>query len=392
MHRTFCGLLAGLVVSTAHGAVIVVGEGEAITRIADAARIAVDGDTVLIKPGVYRGDAAVWTQRELDIVGLGPRPVLLAAGRAAEGKAIWVFRGGRYRVRNIEFRGARVTDGNGAGIRFEGGELEVRDCVFDDNQMGLLTANTADATLAIHDSVFANAPQQTHTLPHLLYIGTIARARIEGSRFEHGHVGHLIKSRARENIIRYNRIVDGAAGKASYEIDLPNGGDALLVGNIVGQSAATENPALIAFGAEGPIWPDSRLRMAHNTLINAAPQPAGFLRVWSERLPAATSILTRNNLLLGPGSLDMPDGADHAGNTALPAEHVDANTSDYAPTAGSPLRRQTVLPAPPELQPDAEFALPQGVVPLPTPARWVPGARQGTRLPVAAPPDSPRPH
>jgi hypothetical protein len=47
--------------------------------------------------------------------------VLLAAGHSAEDKAILVVRNGEVRIENIEFRGTRVPDGNGAGIRFERG-------------------------------------------------------------------------------------------------------------------------------------------------------------------------------------------------------------------------------------------------------------------------------
>ena len=35
--------------------------------------------------------------------------------KSAEGKAIWVFVNGQFKVDNIAFRGARVADGNGAG-------------------------------------------------------------------------------------------------------------------------------------------------------------------------------------------------------------------------------------------------------------------------------------
>jgi hypothetical protein len=55
------------------------------------------------------------------IRGVGQRPVMLADGKSAEGKAIWVVRGGKIRIENIEFRGARVDSLNGAAIRFEKG-------------------------------------------------------------------------------------------------------------------------------------------------------------------------------------------------------------------------------------------------------------------------------
>jgi hypothetical protein len=46
----------------AAAATILVGPGESVTRIADAARLAKDGDTVLIRPGTYKGDVAVWAR------------------------------------------------------------------------------------------------------------------------------------------------------------------------------------------------------------------------------------------------------------------------------------------------------------------------------------------
>ena len=210
-----------------------VGPGEAITRIADAAKVAQDGDVVEILPGEYHADVTVWEQKRLVIRGIGERPVLIADGSIAEGKAIWVIRDGDFLIDNVEFRGARADDENGAGIRFERGRLEVRNSVFLDNQNGILTANFGDAELVIRDSVFAQAPRKEGALPHLLYVGRIGRFEVSGSRFHNGYRGHLLKSRARYNDIRYNLIYDGPQGEASYEIDLPNGGLAFVVGNIV---------------------------------------------------------------------------------------------------------------------------------------------------------------
>ncbi len=358
-----------------------VGPGEAIARIADAAKQAKDGDVVEILAGEYRGDVAVWKQKRLTIRGVGGRPVLIADGESAEGKAIWVIRNGDFVVDNIEFRGARVADGNGAGIRFERGRLSVRNSAFHDNQTGILTANFEDAELRIEDSVFAEAPRQEHSLPHLLYVGRIARFEVEGSRFHQGQRGHLIKSRARRSEIRYNMIHDGPAGEASYEIDLPNGGHATLVGNVIGQSAASQNATVVTFGAEGDAWPDSRLELAHNTLLNEGLRPALFLRVWAERLPAATPVLTRNNLTVGLGVFTTTNAGDHAGNVPLPPGALgDPGILDFSLGADALLRRRAFPPAPSHLVPQAEFALPLGTRPLNPPARWVPGAFQTPRL------------
>ena len=94
---------------------------------------------------------------------------MIADGISAEGKAIWVIRNGDFLIDNIEFRGARVAEGNGAGIRFEGGKLQIRNCVFLDNQNGILTSNNGSAELIIEASLFADAPNQGQLL-HLSLI------------------------------------------------------------------------------------------------------------------------------------------------------------------------------------------------------------------------------
>jgi len=321
----------------------------------------------------------VLQQKRLTIRGQGTRPVLVADGRHAEGKAILVVRDGDILIENLEFRGARVPDGNGAGIRFERGRLHVRDCVFVDNQNGLLTANFEDAELTIEDSVLAQAPRVEGRLHHLLYVGRIASLKVSGSRFHQGHVGHLLKSRARRTELAYNLIHDGAGGRASYEVDLPNGGDALLVGNVVGQSAATENAVLVAYGAEGNAWPRSRLRMAHNTLISEGLRPAAFLRVWTERLPVGTPLQAVNNLLVGAGVFAPGVAGEFSGNVPAPRSMLaDADALDFTLGAASPLRGGAKDPraSDVELVPRAEFRLPIGTRPLPKPVRWSPGALQ----------------
>lgn len=372
-------LLTVVCTQCALAATLRVGPLERITRIADAARLAQDGDVVEIMPGTYRGDVAVWQQKNLTIIGTGERPVLLADGKNAEGKAIWVIRNGQFHIENIEFRGARVADANGAGIRFERGKLLVRRCNFIDNQNGILTSNFADAELTIEDSLFAQAPHQPQSLPHLLYVGRIARVTITGSRFHNGYRGHLIKSRARRSDIRYNLIYDGEQGQVSYAIDLPNGGVATLVGNIVGQSATTQNPVLVAYGAEGNTWPASALTLSHNTLISDYPYGAWFLRVFTDKFTQPPKVLAVNNLTVGIGAFTVAASGEFHGNVPAVSAMLQApERLDFRLPRTSPLRLlgTDTTPVPPDAIPSAEFALPIGTRPLPPPERWVPGAMQ----------------
>lgn len=384
MLRIVAASLALLLPFTALARTIAVGPAGDVKRISDAARIARDGDTVEIAAGVYRADVTVWLQKKLTIRGSGARPVLIADGQSAEDKAIWVFRNGIFDIQNIEFRGARVASGNGAGIRFEHGKLRISNCRFHDNQNGILTSNDKDAELVVENSVFSDAPVQTDPLPHLLYVGRIASLSISGSHFHTGRLGHLIKSRARKSELRYNLVHDGSTGSASYEIEFPNGGQATLVGNVIGQSAATANPVMLAFGAEGSFWPENRLQLSHNTMLSAGWKPAWFIRVWDKHFPAGVEIRTLNNLLVGIGPFSIGLSGSHEGNFIIPSQLMNNPAQlDFSLAKESWLRGRVdpAAPSTDSLRPVAEFSLPAGTHPLPSPDKWAPGALQSSAAP-----------
>jgi hypothetical protein len=332
-------------------------------------------------PGEYVAQVGVITQRQLTVRGVGKRPVLRAGGTSAENKAILIVRDGDITLENLEFRGARVPDGNGAGVRFEKGRLRIKDCAFFDNENGLLTGNAPDAELSIEDSVFGEAPNSPGSLPHLLYVGRIARLSITGSRFHEGFEGHLIKSRAKESTIAYNLILDGYEGEASYEIDLPNGGIATLIGNVIGQGPRRQNRTLVSFGAEGRAWPDSRLTMVHNTLLSPGLVPGRFLSVHADRLPARTPVLALNNVLAGLGTFSLGVEGTFAGNVHTlgrwlrgPGSFDAALANDSGDRkAGVDLARHA---GGRDLRPKFEFTLPVGKRPLPADLPLAPGALQ----------------
>lgn len=369
-------------------ATMIVGPGEKISTLTEAAKRARDGEVIEIRSGTYRAQPALWTQNNLLIRGArgaAARPVMLADGASAEGKAIWVVRGGAVRIENIEFRGARVASGNGAGIRFERGQLAVHRCTFVDNEMGLLTANFPDMTLEISDSEFSAAPRHEGDLHHLLYVGAIGRFVLTGSRFEQGYRGHLVKSRARENLVRYNLLADGGyrqngkGGQASYELEFPNGGLAHVIGNVIGQSAATDNPVLVSYGAEGPRWPDNALFFAHNTLLNEL-HAGTFLKLWDEKFPAGVEAWVINNLTVGYGDLFKPAQGRFEGNAAVSRrELLDYGGMPLRLNSVSPLRGSVRVPGSAhgiDLLPDAEFSFPLGRRAILPGNRLAPGAFQ----------------
>ncbi|MBK6295861.1 MAG: hypothetical protein IPF55_17555 [Rhodoferax sp.] len=248
--RATVAIVVALLLSSARAQNVVrVGPGQAIKSISVAAATAKDGDVIEVDAGEYRGDVAVWTKDNLTVRAVGGRVSLIAQGAAAEGKAIWVVRGGRMMVKGLDFSGARVRDKNGAGIRFESGTLTVSDCTFTNNENGILTGGNPKAELVVINSEFGHnghGDGQSHNL----YVGAIASLSVSGSYFHHAKVGHLLKTRAAVNHILYNRLTDETGGRASYELELPNGGLAYVIGNIIQQGSQTENPHLVSYGAE----------------------------------------------------------------------------------------------------------------------------------------------
>jgi hypothetical protein len=289
-------LFVGVTDGVAAGQIIKVGQDQAIRRPSDAAHIAHDGDVVEIAAGDYRGDVAVWRQDRLTLRGVGAkRAHLRAAGRSAEGKAIWVIKGRNTTVERIEFSGATVPDGNGAGIRAEGEGLVIRDCYFHDNENGIL-GGAGD--VLIEGTEFArNGAGDGRT--HNIYIDRrVSRFTLRNSYSHHAKIGHNVKSRARENRIEYNRIMDEIDGTASYAVDLPDGGLAYIIGNLIQQGSLTENSTIVSYGAEGLVHPHNEIYFINNTVVNDADH-GNFLRI----VPSTARAVVINNLFVGAGEI-----------------------------------------------------------------------------------------
>ena len=371
------GVLAPLYGTAQAQNIMRVGPGRAIKSIASAAEIARDGDVFEIEAGDYRGDIAVWTRDNITLRAVGGRVRLIASGMAAEGKGIWVVRGGRMTVQGFDFSGARVPDSNGAGIRLEKGLLTVRDCTFTDNQNGILTGNNAQTELEIVNSEFSyngHGDGQSHNL----YVGEIARLSVTGSYFHHAKVGHLLKSRAAANFIYYNRLTDETGGSASYELEFAIGGVAHVVGNIIQQGSQTENPHLISYGAEGYKWPKNNLYLVNNTLVDNRPQGGIFLRV----KPGDVLVKAVNNLLVGKGTLDSAGPGDYHNNFTVDWDEFGlAAREDYRLKHKSKLLGKAIdagLGDEQSLMPGSEYAHPRKTIRLKGAARH-PGALQSLK-------------
>jgi hypothetical protein len=337
----------------AQPAVLRVGPNRDLKRPSAAARIARDGDLIEIDAGVYDGDAAIWRQHRLTIRGVGGRAHLRAAGAQVEDKGIWVVKGNDTVIESIEFSGAKVRHLNGAGIRLEGTGMTVRDCFFHDNENGILTgANTASDIVIEHSEFARNGYGDGYS--HNLYVGGVRSLTLRFNYVHHALVGHNVKSRALANYITYNRIMDENDGTSSYSLEFPNGGLAFVVGNLIQQGPATQNPAIVSFGAEGFKNPANELYFVNNTVVNDLPEGGTFVVVW----PGADVVRIVNNVFSGPGDLLTGPGELHNNVVTARADFVDASDFDYRLKTGAAAIGRGVDPGRVrgfELSPAAEY-------------------------------------
>lgn len=303
-----------------------VGSSSLYRKPSDIARVVRSGSIVEIEAGEYPEDVAIWRQSNITLRGVGGRAHMQANGTAAQGKAIWVIKGNNVVIENIEFSGAKVPSRNGAGIRMEGTNLTLRNCHFHDNEMGILTGTNLASEILIENSEFNNNTvnyKQHGRLGHNIYIGRIAKFTLKGSYIHDAETGHNVKSRAMENYILYNRITDEKLG-SSYLVDLPNGGDAFIIGNLFHQNNLNDNYTLVAFSAEKN-WEraTSSLYVVNNTFVNSA---RNSLFITNHSAGLTTMI---NNLFVGPGNIIKGIGKDVNNIQVLEADFVNGGAYDY---------------------------------------------------------------
>jgi hypothetical protein len=188
-----------------------------------------------------------------------------------------------------------VPDKNGAGIRLEADNLTIRNCSFLNNENGVLTANSGRGTIRIENSIFGyNGSGDGYS--HNIYIGLAEKFELRGSYIHHARAGHNIKTRARNNTIEYNYISDGVDGESSYLVDLPDGGVAILLGNVLEQGPSAHNSTMVSYGAEGLGESVNALFLINNTFVNHR-HSGIFLGL--KRSPAES--LIANNIFAGRG-------------------------------------------------------------------------------------------
>lgn len=226
--------------------------GRSHARLQDAVdAIGAGRATISIAPGHY-ADCAVQTAGDISYVARQPGSVVFD-GQACEGKATLVLRGTNAQVSGLIFQNIRVSDGNGAGIRLEKGNLTVAQSWFRDSQQGILTADDPRGLIVVDKSTFSRLGTCEYSAgcAHSIYIGHYGQLRVTRSRFEEGHGGHYVKTRSARVEVASSSFDDSNGQGTNYMIDLPAGSVGQITNNWFVQGRNKENHStFIAVAAE----------------------------------------------------------------------------------------------------------------------------------------------
>jgi hypothetical protein len=298
--RTFFLLI--ILDSHATARVLEIGPGHPFADLAAASEAAQPGDTLHIFPGLYTS-CAVLRAEKLIVEGAGDAGAVVLSTKICQGKALLVIQAPGIIVRHLTLQGASGPDGNGAGIRAEGGGLLTIDGVrFIGNQDGILTdADDPTMTLLVRRSYFGGNGACVKACGHAIYAGHIASLTVDHSIFRGTQAGHDIKSRAARTVVTDCDIEDGPEGTSSYLIEAPDGGALIVRGNRLEKGPRTSNPrTAIAIGTESQTQATPEITVEDNFFTNDNWWPTRLLENRTGTVPHM-----QGNVLVGKVS-EMP--------------------------------------------------------------------------------------
>ena len=251
---------------------LTVGPDEQFRTLGEAVKASFSGDVVVLRGGVYKNQEA-YINHPLTIRGYpGERAVIRGTQKIRNRRGFLVARA-NLTLDGIVLQGATVPARNGAGIRWEAGDLTVRNTEFIDNENGILGAkDNRNGTLLIERSRFiGNGSCDGPGCAHGIYIsGRTVRVVVRDSEFRNTNRGNHIQSRALVTHV-INSTFDDGDSPTSYSISLNDGGVGIITGNTIIQGPNAENEHSIRLGDEG------HLLVEGNRFVNRAGAGIGIL-------------------------------------------------------------------------------------------------------------------
>jgi hypothetical protein len=131
-------------------------------------------------------------------------------------------------------------------------------------------------------------------------------------------------------------------GTGSHELDLPNGGNSYVIGNLIQQGPNSPNHTILSYLFEGVnvLNPGMEFFLINNTFVND--EPAGtFISIAAvDTVP----VVVKNNIFAGPGTICNQPGAVLTHNFEGNPLFVNKAAYNYQLSAGSPAINGGILP------------------------------------------------
>jgi len=262
-------------------------DGQLMPSLELAMSEAKDGSKITLGAGVYN-DGGILKANFVTIEGVKGTHL---KGFTTQGKGALVIQGNDNQIVNIECSNVNVRDNNGACVRFEGTNIQLRNVYFHDSQQGFLSGKNSGFIL-IENSRFERLGKSGRA--HGIYVGSgelyISNSYFLSSKDE----GHEIKSRAAKNII-HNTIIASLNGKDSRLIDISSGGVLEITDCILEQGNNTSNSDLIGYALEGTKHKVNTIKIENNVFLLDRERGNRLLHT---RGKIASTIIS-NNIIVG---------------------------------------------------------------------------------------------
>jgi hypothetical protein len=307
--------------------------------LADAAAAASAGALVEIYGGLRDLKATAAFPRSCTILGMTPDAklewTLGVTQPMANGKGLIVCTAydptSVFTVENLELCGAKVSDANGAGVRGDGcAQITVRNCYIHNNENGVLSV--AKRQFYYGNTLRNNGYPDGQA--HGVYVNDpgVDEVTAENNTLYAAVVGNQFKCRAKKLTFRHNLVAE-LDGSCSWQVDIPNGGDALVEFNVIEQGPNAQNTNLVSYGFNG-LPADGRvnnLAFRDNIVINDNAANAGGIVIFNQ--PAALEVV--RNSWVGAFSQHVTGHALDATN-AVHADRAAAGMLAYPALPGVP--------------------------------------------------------
>jgi hypothetical protein len=256
-----------------------------------------DGDVIRVTGGTYTDDVCQ-IFRNVTLQAVGSRVVMNCTKNISNRKGIFIVGGTNaapaVRIDGFDFVNAKVSNadgGNGAGIRFQNGSLSLTNCWFRGCQNGILATPIYKGTgaISIDRTEFGGCGSGTGQT-HNCYVGYIDTLNFTNSYSHDCKVGHLLKTRANSNTIASSRLYDNTSN-ASYELDVPNGGNLSVTNCVIQQGANSQNGNIMTYAvgaAQFGLSPGRAATIANNTIVND--KTTSFPQMLLNQAPFAVNI------------------------------------------------------------------------------------------------------